>query len=636
MLDNLTEESLHEQPGDISAMALDDIYRQLHHLDTLEQSLTPRLDPQDSDEEDEDEEDGEDGEKSSPVEEDSETTRTNQILHDLHARQAALRDQATTLSRPSIRALTLLDLPNDLLCKMLDYFRDSRTDRGWIKQHHARSPDNQISHRTIQSARLVCRLFNDLATPLLCPILRVNLDQESLDRTTRLCRSPRVVAGVRAVLVDVRYCPQELAVDLARFRKFRREQLGEIESYCDWVVEGAARASSDGEVVAWGPPNKYEHAMDCYRDIIQAWNAYANDGSSDCDRVAEASEKAVVYQEILTQAHEIFRQRHQEQLQLLESQSYVRTLAACITMMPNIISLAFTDKDHPAVSYKTKPEILWDNTLLAEFMTTSIQWTQIEDLPNCQLVPARLLCDLPIAIHRAGVTLRDLFIGPFPLLRDYALLASDAQDDRTVWTDLRAACRSLRRASFGEQLNIQKIRHDHLVPDDKRYVDEYIGALLSSPDLEDVCLRMSPFSLDDGWGTKHGMYDISAVLAAARWPRIRRISIISLSLTQEALDAFCVGLPQNSMVYLHLVMDLLAGSWAPALDSLRAKLRPQATVYFRAPTGGEFEALGARRRVRTSDWLFNPNFKYPETPTLVRQAAAYLAGADMVNPLRYS
>lgn len=634
MLD-LTEESLYEQPGDISTMALDDIYRQLHRLDNLEQSLTPRPKPQDSDEEDE-YEDEEYGEKASPVEEDPETARTKQILHDLHARQAALRDQAMTLSRPNIRALALLDLPNDLLCKVLDYFRDSRTDRGWIKRHHTRSPDNQICHRTIQSARLVCRLFNDLATPLLCPILRVNLDQESLDRATKLSRSPRVAAGIRAVLVDVRYCPQELAVDLARFRKFRREQLGEIESYCDWVVEGAALASSDGEVVTGGPPTKYEQAMDCYRDIVQAWHAYANDDSSDCDRVAGPSRKAVIYQDILTQAHEIFRQRHQEQLQLLESQSYVRTLAACITMMPNIISLAFTEKDHPAVSYKTKPEILWDNTLLAEFMTTSIQWTQIEDLPDCALVPARLLCDLPIAIHRSGVTLRDLFIGPFPLLRDFALLAPDAQEVPTVWTDLRAACRSLRRASFGEQLNIQKIRHDHLVPDDKRYVDEYISALLSSPDLEDVCLRMYPFSLDDGWDTKHGMYDISSVLAAARWPRIRRVSIISLSLTQEALDAFCAGLPQSTMDYLHLVLNLLAGSWAPALDALRAKLRPQATVYFRAPTGGEFEALGAHKQVRTSDWLFNPNFKYPETPKLVRQAAAYLAGADMVNPLRYS
>ncbi|KAL5360765.1 hypothetical protein BJX96DRAFT_175609 [Aspergillus floccosus] len=612
-------------------MALDDIYRQLHHLDILERSLTRQPKPQDTDEGE-----GKDEENASPVEDYPESSRTKQILHDLHAQQAALRDQAMALSRPSIRALTLLDLPNDLLSKVLDDFRDSRTDRGWIKRYHTRSSDDQIRHRTIQNARLVCRVFNDLASPLLCPILRVNLDQESLDRVTQLSRSPMVAAGIRAVLVDVRYYPEELVVDLARFKEFRREQLYEIYRYCDWEVEGAALAASDREVVTEGPPDTYEQAMHCYWDIRQSWNAYVDDGSSDCDQDAGPSEKIVVYQDILTHTHEIFRQRHQEQLQLLVSQTYVRTLAACIAMMPNIISLAFTDQDRPAVHYKLKLEILCDNTLLTEFMTTSLQWTQIEGLPNCRLVPARLLCDLPISFHQAGVTLRDLFIGPFPLLRDYSLLAPDAQDDPTVWTDLRAAFRSLQRASFGEQLNHQKIRHSHLVPDEKRYVDEYIGALLSSPDLEDVYLHMYAFGLNDGGSTRQELYDISSVLAATRWPRICRISMTALSLTQEALDSFCAGLGHKNMNYLHASFNLITGSWAPALDVLRAKLRPQSTVYFSSPTGGEFEALGARKRVGMSELLFNRDFKLPETPTLVKQAAAYLAGADMVNPLRQS
>ncbi|RAL11799.1 uncharacterized protein BO97DRAFT_86280 [Aspergillus homomorphus CBS 101889] len=137
------------------------------------------------------------------------------ILFKLEPHCFALRIRAMELSRPSIRPLTIFDVPNDLLLQIFEYFQDFRVSSKadfWLNSFIPRwqgedfSPVEVQKHRrTIPSLRLVCRLFNELSSSLLCPILFVNLDQASLDRAIQLSGCPLVAAGFRAVRVGLRF-----------------------------------------------------------------------------------------------------------------------------------------------------------------------------------------------------------------------------------------------------------------------------------------------------------------------------------------------------------------------------------------------------------------------------------------------
>lgn len=104
----------------------------------------------------------------------------NDAVQTIHGQRYALRNQAMILWRPTIRQLIILDRPNDL--------------RGSAVEDDLRCENR----KTIQNACLVCRLFNDLTSPLLCPVLWVNLGQTSLYRRLQLSHTSRVASRVRA------------------------------------------------------------------------------------------------------------------------------------------------------------------------------------------------------------------------------------------------------------------------------------------------------------------------------------------------------------------------------------------------------------------------------------------------------
>jgi hypothetical protein len=72
--------------------------------------------------------------------------------------------------RDKTRPLNILHLPMDILYIIFGHLNDE-------EYHTQFCQDRDI--KTIQNARLVCGLFNRLASPLLCPVLTVQLNQTS-------------------------------------------------------------------------------------------------------------------------------------------------------------------------------------------------------------------------------------------------------------------------------------------------------------------------------------------------------------------------------------------------------------------------------------------------------------------------
>lgn len=79
--------------------------------------------------------------------------------------------------------------------------------------------------------RLACQLFNTLASPLLVPIIRVEVDQPSLDRVLALRGNPLIAAGVLAIQVELRYYFNVVAASLLDFVRYRSTDLYILEDY---------------------------------------------------------------------------------------------------------------------------------------------------------------------------------------------------------------------------------------------------------------------------------------------------------------------------------------------------------------------------------------------------------------------
>ncbi|GIK04011.1 hypothetical protein Aspvir_008086 [Aspergillus viridinutans] len=603
---------------DVGTLSLDEIYEELSRLDAFERFISSKQGKDDTNAKKDSEQ--------APAQDNPEEIRKNTVLNDIDTRRIALRAGAMELSRAKIRPMTIVDLPADILLQIFGYFQDTRIRRqaqiDWGLLPSEQEIARRTARETIRHVRLVCSLFNDLASPLLCPILRVDLDQESLNGAVELCKRPRIAQGVHAIQVGLQYRPKELVSDCPKFKDFRKKQLQEMANRCDYYAEKwfLGGHESDDETVCPLPLRVYREATSNYGKISWSWDSYFDSDESDendkTDHVAES--EADEHMEILVRGYTEYRKKHEEQLQLITTGSFVTTVASCISQLPSMVALGFTDKMERLFDWNNPTVVLRDKSLLPGMLSAALEWQKIEDFGDFKLAPARILLELPVAIHKAGVKLRDLFIGPFPCRGSFSLLCPDTMSsstDPTAWSDLRAACSSLRRVDFGSCLNHRSIRHEHLRPEEKYYVNQYLNTILCSAGLEDVRMSFYPFGLNDGRTTKVGWYDLGPVLAAVKWPRIKHLAILDVSSKQDDLQRFCSGL-SDTMSSLQLSsIQLLNGSWAGILATLDEKVgyrfrEQKATGYLSYLRGEEFEEEEVRERRIFED--FDSGWDEPE------------------------
>ncbi|KAL3486228.1 hypothetical protein BJX62DRAFT_242218 [Aspergillus germanicus] len=518
-------------------------------------------------------------------------------------------------SQPGIRPLTILGLPNELLLNILYHFEDPIIEGGPVHWEGLRwTPiDLRREYReTVENVRLVCRVFNDLASPMLCPVLRIDINQRSLDRVVNLSKySPAVASGVRGICVGLHCFPVELASSLARFTEFRLGQLRDVKNACE-------RHLMDTEL---GFPGIDE------QDEKEAANGGSSQPNDD------------EYQQILRDGYEAICQKHREQRKMLESQSFVRKLASCVARMPNARALGFYDEDDIFREFYRDANLFLDKTLLVRLMTTPLSWREIEGTRDVHHATACILSELPIAIHEAGTVLHELNVCLFPCIRDHTLVCPEP-DSLVSWRKLRAACQSLRRASFADGLNDLPNRHSHIGGESSHHINEYLAALVGSQEMETATIYGRAFGLNDGRGLR-GEFDLSPALAGVKWPRIREMTISYLGVTQDAVEAFFTGLGSGCVETFNMGrFELLeedgqqaqpkgGSSWARALDILRAKLVPQAEeVNYFGCYGGEFGG----RPIPDDYWGWD--YERPETPSIVKEVEMYISSADMENPVR--
>ncbi|RSL73909.1 hypothetical protein CEP54_000126 [Fusarium duplospermum] len=564
---------------------------------------------------------------------------------DLH--RQALRKRAMDLSRDTLRSLTVLDLPMEILVQIFGYFQHQDIEIRHNSNIYWPSKVQSVSKASeplliIYNTRQVCSLFNTLASPLLCPFLNLKLDQESLDRAEILLSNPYISSGVVGIQVSLEYRPIELAESFRQFAIWRMGDLGQLNHAVDWPIDAI-----DGEDLESKPD---QLRTGNYKEIYKAWDYFvgpmeepdylSSDDEEDgphC-RIYEPKgtyqpdKEGLEFWRIFCNSHKEYVKLQKSQHDLIQSRTFVKTLSSLASRLDRPLALRIHssfDPDGLPNRYDAY-KVLTDKMELANFMPTAHTWHEMYDMRSpVVLHQAKILSELPIAMHKAGVVLRHLTVGCLPELYSFSKLCpgEDETLDSPAWDELSEACQHLE--VFQVQWGGRPARGQFLFPEDQGYNERYVNSVLSSQQLEHVNVTISPFGLNDGI-VNSSMYlpYMPAVLANINWPRIKTVSINTFSLNQEELETFCKGLSSN-LEYVGLIsINLQSGSWVKILDILRDKMassRKSVTcrVWMADLRGGE---LGQResRFVSPSP---NPRSRELEDPEMADRFRDYIKGS---------
>ncbi|GAB1318030.1 hypothetical protein MFIFM68171_08240 [Madurella fahalii] len=604
---------------DVASLDLEAIYDELRQLDTQEKSMLPRRVHADdyynllADEH-------------KPAEMRLRELKREAITSGFDARRLSLRSRAMELSRPGVRPLNILDLPLDIMRVIFDSFQEpavGEDDRVvcWVLY----CEDLALKQRqTLHEARLVCRLFHELATPLLFPILRVHISQSSLNLVDNISKSRCMAAGVRGVLVSVAYRPKNLADDIAAFKAVRIRKLEQVQQQIQGEFEfggwsQAIQEAGRGEERV----RKLTTAWSNMQALRKEWEAHLA-ALNEQDLAGRPIQRPLPeLQHILCRGFE-FRLLHQEQFRLLTNGDFVSGLTAALARMGNVQAVRFVDSLHAATAleyFGDNTHMLTDAEVLSRFMTAPLDWRTIHERHGGprDLECARIMSELPIALHKAAVTLRELDFSVIPFRKNLATLGGPG------WEPLSDACAKLEAFSLSPN-NGPMNRHGPLADEDKILVDSYLGSMLSKcgPSLRHLHIDCRRFY--------NGFYPAGSFLGKLQGlPQLRVLDIREIELTQAELKALCNGLANRIRRLSLYAVRLSDGRWANAIDTLRDKTAAyrstmQCLISIVMLSRGEFD------EVRLQD---EPSgFSSPLAMSLLRETERYVQGIRADNPLR--
>lgn len=87
------------------------------------------------------------------------------------------------------------------------------------------------------SLRLVCREFNKIVTPFLCPVVAVDLSCASISRLEGLLANDLIARGVHGIAISLRFRPDSIATDFRKFHAHANTVLDEFIRSCNWHTE---------------------------------------------------------------------------------------------------------------------------------------------------------------------------------------------------------------------------------------------------------------------------------------------------------------------------------------------------------------------------------------------------------------
>ncbi|CAG9940435.1 unnamed protein product [Clonostachys rosea f. rosea IK726] len=162
------------------------------------------------------------------------------------------------LSCPHLRGIKITQLPQELLTWIFSLFQHSALNQNRIGVEDIGRKFAKSDYEILKNLRLVCHLFDQIATLFLLPIIRVQLNQSSLERVQSISRNPRLKSGIRGIQLFIG-CRFEIhASSKSEFFTHQQRIARQLFDYNAFIYHNAAhrarQRNSDGpaDVQGWG------------------------------------------------------------------------------------------------------------------------------------------------------------------------------------------------------------------------------------------------------------------------------------------------------------------------------------------------------------------------------------------------
>ena len=515
----------------------------------------------------------------------------------LQERHDSLREQINEVSRPFLRRLTILDLPDEILISIFECFED--WDEGDFFMRFG-----GYQKKVIKSIRLTCQRFRDFSSHLLLPLVNVALNASSISRLEQISRHPSISKGVRRIQVVLDYFDSVLANDIVRFARHHSVRLAETTD--DWDRPRVPELYEVSEV-------DVRYAISESRDALDAWSMIINGIDPDDD-----DEAIPYYAKILQQAQHEYRTRFEAQEELISDNTLVNVISSAFGRMPNAKRLQLCDRDYCHRSWPNPGTFIQqarDGQKMINQLTLPTAWDEGFGLGQ---PPVQLLFKLPIGISQAGGTLTrfQLDISPPMSYRDLSM-SSDEEHN------LAEALQRLELFHFQSRC-IQRERTVNLGvwhTDQLGVLGNYLSSALSSAVIQSISLDLEAVRdiQDDG------MPSLGSFVAFKPWQRLRNISLSDVFLDLTEFERWVNLLERTKPSFQLMRVQLLNGTWTAMLEILRKK--SGYSSFIADPMGAECEEMSEEEK----ECFFGKGGKNWVDSSV---ADRYIRGYSIPNPLR--
>ncbi|KAI1295199.1 hypothetical protein F5Y03DRAFT_410648 [Xylaria venustula] len=501
--------------------------------------------------------------------------------------RSLLRDKFNTLSRPSLRPLKVVDLPDELLMTIFDFVKtpgSEHFDKHPLPHSFLKHAD-AASTRDIQNSRLTCRRFYATSTHLLINHVTLQLQPQSLSRLQEISRHPLIRQGVRYVQVRLDTYQSQLTRDLRTFADH-------------WI----SRLQTQLHVFRTSLPHTYK-SLHFWRDrkdlkeltykelkntiirqtgdILEVWRLYVEDNTLIPEFEAWVA--------VLLSSYKIFKKRYEDQERLLGDGQLVQAFTDVLARLPAAKILTFTDHPcHDCFIAQDRWYQLINNPLkLAEDFLKPITPCHLFPLDLPSELPTNLILEILGALPEVKTAVQEIDIE----IRGAANTSRLVPDPQTR-EKLSSLAKQLRKVHVEFQRDPLHIRAVITSAQIAENIYSFISPILDTESLQTIEICLKGVRIDQIALTPP---NIGPILSCQRRPKLKFLLLAGMTIDGSDLQLMADSLRPGTAtfderVYIYLDrIHLLSGSWIKAANSLRAKAN--GALIFNALSGADMEDL---------------------------------------------
>ncbi|VUC30465.1 unnamed protein product [Clonostachys rosea] len=479
-------------------------------------------------------------------------------------------------------------LAPELLREIFSHFEHPYLDKNklCVLNLDVKLPEDDF--KALANSRLVCSMFNRVATPLLLPILRIQTDEMSLGRVRNIAGNPLLSSGIRGIQILMSCRLRSFATQKRHYLVYHQASLTSmLEGYSADVELGFPQvapthldASSPGATRGRACLRAIDRLLgdDAPLPALMAFPGLFDEGFPQHMPGLVEPDLMDHYTQVINECYMDYRAEYERDYVVVSEGSLVSALAQLASTPNRQVSLSFseTPQEYPPQRTRKAEQIFSSMDETMWWLKRTIRPSEVYMYPrymqHVDMAPyCAMFSELPIAIRQTGSSLNSLeFSGPLISSRNTILCPGGGSNaaDALMMKQLQAALQDLQAFVLPNLYVVPPRDEDQETPGGISMA-QYISAALSSRHLRKIDLNPSESEEEAFLNEDPGPIDFGTCLSQMRCRNLREVMLLNIQFTEEELTAFCrIVSPEIELLGLTGI-DLTQGSWIPILDLLR-------------------------------------------------------------------